>query len=280
MGVSTATLSLFLTSSYTGDNETVAQKAMQFLELGAAREQMAASPPICMNVGNTKKILAAVKMAHEGNEIHLVYGPAGCGKSTALKYYAKKTSGTVYVEVDATTGSHRNVLISVLEAMGEIPKNRPTAQIMREILSMLKGTNRLLLIDEAQHLNERAFDTLRAINDKAGVGIIFSGNRGILKRMFGRFEMEYDQLFSRFGGFCEVQNYYSTEDISGIYAGVQLDGESVNHLRKVANQKGGMRRMDKQYRLAANIAKALRQKLTLPLLLEADKRLSIVKGKN
>ena len=276
MGVSTAVLSQFLSDTYPGDNVTVAQKAMQFLEMGAARERMAGSAPICLSVGNTQKILREVKMAHEANHILLVYGPAGCSKTMTLKYYAQNTNGVIYVEADATISSQRNILISVLEELGETPQRASTAQIMRKILSLVHDTNRLLIIDEAQHLNERAFDTLRAINDKAKIGIIFSGNRSILGRMFGRKEPEYDTLFSRIGGFCELYNQHTLEDISGIYKNFFVNEKCAEHLQRVATRKGGLRRMDKEYRLAVNIANTLQQDLSLPLLQEADKRLNVI----
>lgn len=274
MSVSGTTLSQFLSGTYPGDNKAVAQKARQFLELGAARKRLASSPPICLSVKNTERVLTAVKMAHEASHMLLVYGPAGCSKTTSLKHYAEQISGTVYVELDATVSSKREVLIAVLEALEETPRGS-TAQIMRQTLSILRNTNRLLIIDECQHMNEKAFDALRAINDKAGAGIVFSGNKSVLKRMFGRMEPEYDQLFSRFGEIVELHNRYSAADIAGIYKEYPVDRECVEYLGKVANQKGGLRRMDKQYKMAVNIAETLQLPLALPFLLEAEKRLAV-----
>ena len=279
MNVSDTTLSQFLSNIYPGDNEAVAQKAAQYLELGAARKRMAKAPPFCSAVENTIKILTAVKMAHEGNDVLLMFGPSGCSKTTTLRGYAQQTNGAIYVEADATTGSQRNILISIMEALGKYPVRISTAQMMRDIISRLSGTNGLLIIDEAQHLNERAFDTLRAINDKAGIGIVFSGNRSILKRMFGRLELEYDQLYSRVGVFCELKNKYALEEISKMYKGICNDKQCLEYLHRTANQKGGLRRMVKHYKLAVNIADTLEQNLSVPILMEADKRISVT-GRN
>ena len=276
MGVSTATLSQFLSETYPGDNHSVAIKGKQLMELGAARQRLAVSPPICLKVKNTKRILTAVKLAHEAQHMLLIYGPAGCSKTTSLKHYSKQATGTVYVELDATMGSQRNAVIAVAEAIGDISTSRSTAQIMRSLLAELRDTNRLIIIDECQHLNERSFDALRAINDKAGVGIVFSGNKNVLKRMFGRMEPEYDQLFSRFGEIVELKNRYSYDDIAGIYNSCPIDSECLDYLADVANKKGGLRRMDKQYKMAANIADTLKQSLSMPFLLEAEKRLNVV----
>jgi len=275
MGISPATLSQFLSETYPGDNHAVAQKAMQFLEIGTARQRLASSPPICLSVRNTERILTAVRMAHEASHVALIHGPAGCSKTTSLKHYAEQTSGVVYVELDATISSQCNVLIAILDAL-EVSAKGSTAQIMRQTLSQLKNTNRLLIIDECQHLNEKAFDMLRAVNDKAGIGIVLSGNRSVLKRMFGRMELEYDQLFSRFGEIVELENRYSLADITNIYKEHPVDNECLEYLSKVANQKGGLRRMDKEYKMAVNIADTLQVTLSMPFLIEAEKRLKVI----
>ena len=277
MGVSTATLSQFLSESYPGDNSEVARKALQLLEIGEARKNLIRSPSVNLSVSNTERILTEVKMAHIDNDILLVYGPAGCSKTTALKYYAEKVNGAVYVEADATTGSQRAIITLILEALGESTTRASTAQMMRMIISKVKGTNQLIIVDEAQHLTERAFDTLRAINDKGEIGIVFSGNPGILKRMFGRLEQEFDQVYSRVGGFCELYNRYSLEDIDGIFKNHMLDKECIRYLHQIANRKGGLRLMVKQYKLAANIATTLSQDISIPLLEEASRRMNVIR---
>ena len=69
--------------------------------------------------------------------------------------------------------------------------------MMQRIITKLSGTNSLIIIDEARHLTTKAFDTIRAINDKAHIGIVYAGNPEILRRMYGRQEEELDQLYSR-----------------------------------------------------------------------------------
>lgn len=213
-------------------------------------------------------------MAHASNEILLLYGPAGCGKTTALKHYAENNNGVTYIEADATTGTPRAILLTLLESIGGQPIGS-TTQVMKSILNTLRGTNRLIIIDEAQHLTERSFDTIRAINDKIGIGLVYSGNPGILKQMYGRKEQEFDQLYSRIGLHCELANKYSLDDIRNIFSGLDVSEECIKYLKKAAQKKGGLRLMIKQYKNAANIAAALGQSLTVDYLEEAARRMSI-----
>ena len=274
LNISDTVLSLFLANSYTGDNQKVIEKVKQYLHIGAVRKALTPNPNYCETLLNTQQITDCLQMAHASNEILLLYGPAGCGKTTALKHYAEHNNGVIYIEADATTGTPRAILLTLLESIGGQPIGS-TAQVMKSILNILRGTNRLIIIDEAQHLTERSFDTIRAINDKIGIGLVYSGNPSILKQMYGRREQEFDQLYSRIGLHCELTNKYSLDDIRNIFSGLDVSEECIKYLKKVVQNKGGLRLMIKQYKNAANIAAAFGQSLTVDHLEEAARRMSI-----
>lgn len=274
LGVSKTCLSQFLNDVYTGNNLELAKKAEQLVRMGTARREAAKAPEICLTVRNTKTILEKVRISHIYNDILLIYGPAGCGKSTALKYYAQQNNGVIYVEADATTNSPRSILELITEAMGEIPKGS-TGYMMRKIIAKLTGTNRLLIIDEAQHLTEKSFDAVRAINDKAHIGIVYAGNPSILKRMYGRQEEELDQLYSRVVYKCCLKNSYTLEDIAGIYEKFNINKECTQYLYQISKRKGGLRLMVNQCRIAQNLAAALHESFSVKHLEKAAARMGI-----
>ena len=274
LDISDTVLSLYLANSYTGDNKKVTEKVKQYLHIGAVRKTLTPNPNYCESLFNTQRITECLQMAHASSEILLLYGPAGCGKTTALKHYAEHNNGVTYIEADATTGTPRAILLTLLESIGGQPIGS-TTQVMKSILNTLKGTNRLIIIDEAQHLTERSFDTIRAINDKIGIGLVYSGNPSILKQMYGRREQDFPHLSSRIGLHCELTNKYSLDDIRNIFSGLDVSEECIKYLKKVAQNKGGLRLMIKQYKNAANIAAALGQSLTVDYLEEAARRMSI-----
>ncbi|WP_195556361.1 AAA family ATPase [Anaerotruncus colihominis] len=274
LGVSKTVLSLFLGGTYTGNNEELAKKIEQYIRMGTARQAVAKAPEICLSVNNTRAILEKAKIAHLYNDIVLIYGPAGCGKSTALKYYAQHNNGALYVEADVTTNSPRCILKLILAAMGEETKGS-TADMMQTIISKLADTNRLLIIDEAQHLTEKSFDAVRAINDKAHIGIVYAGNPSILKRMYGRQEEELDQLYSRVVYKCPLNNCYTLEDIASIYAGVNINRECMQYLYQISKRKGGLRLMVNQCKIAQNLAAALNEDFSMKHLEKAAVRMGI-----
>lgn len=274
LGISGTTLSFFLKGTYQGDNVEIAQRAEQFINMGTARQEVIQVPDICLTVRNTEAILQKCKIAHVNNEVVLIYGPAGCGKTTALQYYAMQNNGVLYVQADATTNSPRCVLQLILSEMGE-DATGTTNRMMQRIIEKLRDTNQLVIIDEAQHMTERAFDTVRALNDKAHVGLVYAGNPSILQRMYGRQQEDFDQVYSRVIYKCPLKNAYTLEDISAIYSGHDINKDCMKYLYGVSKRKGGLRLMTRQCKLAENIAASLKEQFSLEHLEAAAEMMGI-----
>lgn len=276
LNISKTALSLYLTGSYIGDNEEISNKIKQFLSMSKMRRSLTKDPEINITIGNTEKILDKVLMTHISNDILLIYGSAGCGKTTALKYYAENKNGVLYVQADATAATPRPILSLILNEMGE--KSVGTVFNMKEtIIHKLKDSNRLIIIDEAQHLTEKSFDMLRALNDKANIGIVYAGNPSILKRMYGRKEEEFDQVYSRIGYQCEVSNKYSFEDIKHLFNEFNIPIPCLKYLHKISQRKGGLRQLIKQFKIALNISKALNEDFNINHLEESAEQMGIHK---
>lgn len=277
IGISGATLSLFLKGRYTGDNEEIADSIEQFLFINHKRDTLARKPEICLELHNTGQILEKVYIAQVTGDILLIYGDAGCGKTTALQHYKRNNKNVIYIEADVTNNSYRSVLSMIAEETGE-NGNGSTAALMRRLTGRLKGTAALLIIDEAQHLAPKAFDAIRALNDKAGIGIVYSGNPSIKKRMYGCRQDDYDQVYSRIGYHCPLYNHYSQREIQAVFSSRKLNEECLSYLHRIAQRKGGLRVMVKQYCIAENIARSLNEDFDVIHLQEAAERMGILEG--
>lgn len=275
IGISPTTFSLFLNGRYSGNNEEVAESVMQFLKIEMKRDALSKKPEVFTELKNTKEILSKVYIAQITGDILLIYGDAGCGKTTALRYYEKNNRNVVYIEADVTNNSYRSILTTIAEETG-VNSYGSAAAIMKRLVRFFDGSTALLIIDEAQHLAPKAFDAIRALNDKAGIGIVYAGNPSIKKRMYGNHQEDYDQVYSRVGYHCPLYNRYSLNDIQMIFKGLPLDDECIRCLHKVAQRKGGMRVMIKQYCLAANLALSLDEPFNIVHLKEASERMGIL----
>ena len=76
---------------------------------------------------------------------------------------------------------------------------------MNTLVEQLAGTNRLIIIDEAQHLTKKTLEHLRSISDETGVGICFVGNEEVYSRLKGSGKADFAQIFP---GLPSAGRYY------------------------------------------------------------------------
>ncbi len=251
ISLSTATISQFLSGSYTGDNQEVSVKISSFLDLQEMREDYINAPAFTDQLKNTRKINIALDYVFANRCMGVVAGVSGCGKTTALKNYRKIMNGVVYIQADATKWSPCSILRLILKSMGVTYKGS-ASDILDKLVKELSGTDKLIIIDEAQHLRPKAFDTLRALNDRAEVGVIYAGTPDIIDRMIAvRTREDFDQIYSRIGYTCHLKNRFSEDEIAALFAGFNLDKMVIKYLCKAASQKGGLRYMVNLFKVAA-----------------------------
>ena len=268
MGISSSVISQFLKGAYTGDNENTAKSISQYLEIARERLSDAKETTFYEGLQNTKEVLLACKYAHRKNEIVLVRGDAGAGKTTALEHYMAHNTGVIFVTADSCTVSPTAILNLIAEEMGLKPINSK-ARIMKTLITNLAETSRLVIIDEADHLSFDALQAIRNLNDKCKIGIVLAGNNKLYNQMVtGPRGGEYDQIRTRIIKRAKVSNNYSPDEISAIFP--NLDNKSLNYIVRLA-RKESLRAASKIYSLALDYTNAQKQSLSLKALEEIVK---------
>lgn len=269
-GLSTSVISQFLNSSYAGDNEEVARTISQYLTISKKRLNAVSTTQFYPELRNTEDVLFTCFYAHQHNEIALVTGDAGAGKTTALHHYTDTSTGVIFVTANACTTSATAVLSLICKELGQQVPGRK-AMLMNILVEQLKGSNRLIIIDEADHLSFDALQAVRNINDLAGVGIVLSGNDKIYRQMLaGRRSYEFDQLRTRIVVRKKVVNDYTIEEMTAIFPG--LKQECIGYLLKLANSES-LRTAKKLYEVAMDFAAAQRTTLTVKHLRNTQRQL-------
>lgn len=251
IGMSGTTISQFLNSSYAGDNQEVAVRISSYLDLQEMRKDYIEAPAFTDKLRNTRKINTALDYVFANRCMGVVAGVSGCGKTTALKNYQKIMNGVIYVQADATKWSPCSILKLIAKSMRKDIKGS-ASDILDSLVEELSGADRLIIIDEAQHLTPRAFDTLRALNDRAEIGVIYAGTPDIIGRMvIGRLKEDYDQVYSRIGYTCNLQNRFTEKEITALFEAFNLDKTVIKYLCKTASKKGGLRYMVNLFKVAS-----------------------------
>lgn len=127
----------------------------------------------------------------------ILAGYVGTGKTTALKHYADNHSNVLLIEADPDMNAGV-LLTDLLEAAGAVSSGKSIADKFRSLVKSLKGSDRLIIIDEAEKMMPRTLEYLRRIRDKAGIGIVLAGTER-LSSLINREHGQFDQIRSRVG---------------------------------------------------------------------------------
>lgn len=138
----------------------------------------------------------SAKEADEGGFV-IISGSPGVGKTTALEQYKEEHPNSIYiVGSESTNGSA--VLDEILQNLN-IKCSQHVKKKAKEglIIDALKGTNRLIILDETDKCHIDTPDPLRTISDKAGIGVVLAGNVGLRDDVAtgqGRYDLIEDRV--------------------------------------------------------------------------------------
>jgi len=268
-GLSTSVISQFLNDSYNGDNDEVARTISQYLTVSKTRLNTVSMVQFNPELYNTKEVLFACLYAHRRNDIALVSGDAGAGKTTALQHYAANNTGVILVTANACTTSATAILGLIVQKLGKQVPGRKAA-LMNMLVDQLHNSSRLIIIDEADHLSFDALQAIRNLNDLAGVGIVLSGNDKIYRQMLsGRRSYEFDQLRTRIVIRKKVYNEYTLDEMAVMFPSTNQDG--IAYLMKLACSES-LRTAKKLFDVAAEFASAQHVSLTAKLLRDTQRQ--------
>lgn len=201
LGISPATLSYFLKGTYTGDTDTVCEKVKDFLATEAEREKLRMKSGI-VQTRTFKTIQTFCNLVLTHQICGMLTGEAGCGKTTALKEFAKVHPSVILIEADH--GYTAKALFDELCAELGLDDRGSLHEKLVRVVGKLKDSGRLIIIDEAEHLPYRALELVRRVHDKAGVGIAYCGMPRLEKNVQGD-RNHYAQINSRISAPCRAK---------------------------------------------------------------------------
>ncbi|MEO0258985.1 MAG: AAA family ATPase [candidate division WOR-3 bacterium] len=198
IGRSTAAISQYLSGSYAGNISQLEEILQGYI---TRYKEKLRKPKLCIEFVNTsiaRKCFEVARLCHLDGEMGLLYGDAGLGKTMAIKEYAKRNSDVVLIEADLGYTA-KIVIAEIYKALG-LPGEAcgHIHNMMDRIVERLKGSGRLIIIDEAEHLPYKALELIRRIHDKTGVGILLVGMPRLRDNVAGS-NYQYKQLYSRIG---------------------------------------------------------------------------------
>ncbi len=195
----------------------------------------------------SEDVYKLIQFCHFEKGMVVAHGDAGIGKTKgAEKYYKENPSSTIYLQATPSSGTLGNILKLLARAL-KINERLGKLDLILSIRERLEGSNKVIIIDEAQHLKLGALEEIRTLSDPnditgtSGTGIVLIGNTEVYSKMLGKQEAKFAQLFSR----IRLNKYYTTkkvkkEDIKMLFPKLE-DKEALNFLHGISRTKWGIR---------------------------------------
>jgi DNA transposition AAA+ family ATPase len=300
IGISSSTFSEVVGGRYKGDWKQVIFDLDRWLEDEHKRD---ASPrptefvrtKVAEDIMTVAEATATLKM------MGLVFGPAGIGKTIALQAVAAEKPGSVFISIETAAASGAGVVDALARAVRANPRARQSSMrhTLEEVKEKLRGTGRLIIIDECHKLcgdsatDERALNIIRDIHDHNGVPILLSGTVDLgayLDRKQARGKEPMAQIRSRIGVCCDLSErcaadgpqgggdpLFTIEEIRRVFAKskMRLAPDAARFLMLLANvpDSGGLRTCRNLVIMATKINQAKAEGLSADMLRQSQRML-------
>lgn len=267
LGVTAGLLSAYRSQKYQGSIQNVEAKLSEFFrhtdEAAAAQAKAEPYKPAESYVPTSisQDVYNTIQYCQIERGMVILHGDAGIGKTKgAQKYVSDNPATAIYIQASPTFGSLGSFLKILARTLG-IAETKSKLDLVLNIRDKLDGTNRVLIVDEAQHLKLQALEEIRTLSDpnmitgKPGIGIVLIGNSEVYDRMLGRQEARFAQLFSR----IRMNRLYLTgnitkQDVEKLFPALRTAGneKQMDFLLGVSKSKWGIRGAVNVYENAIN----------------------------
>lgn len=249
IGYSASVLSQYLGGTYTGDNARFERRAEDWLR---ARDRKRRIGVPLIESEATRTVMAALETIRRTNDVGVIYGDAGIGKTSGIALYLEENPTCVHITLSRWARTDCQIERLVFGAMdsGAWKGNTPRAEF---IAAKLRGSNRLLIVDNAHKATAAGLEWLFDLHDETRIPIALVGNEEVLKPIQAN-----DQRFSRVGLKQPVTVNKPRALVRHLVQSVapHFAGHVETMLEQVAEQHGRFRAVFKGISLSATLAEA------------------------
>lgn len=241
-------LSKYLSGKPEGDVERLESLILDTIKTWTLREETRTR--LFSNVISTR-IARVLGRVRQTNDVGLIHGPAGLGKTCGAELFALANPTAVMVTVNKRKGNASGLESAIFSAV-ESSNWRKHGTRWDFLVAKFKGSNRLLILDNAHRLTKSAREWLFDFHDETGIPVALLGNPEVLDAI-----RLNDQQFSRIG-LCHGLKLTKEEvkrPVEQLTAQLIPDANgSVQRLaEQVASHEGHFRALKKQCVLARDI---------------------------
>lgn len=246
IGRSVTAMNQYVQGKYKGDIANMEERIANFIRRVREKQNALRIDERFVSTPTARKGLGVLDYAHQECEICVLYGAAGLGKTMILKEYARRDDAVIFIEADP--GYTARTLLEELCGRLKLDKSGNIHTLIDLCAEKLRGSERLLVIDEAELLPYRALEVVRRLHDKAGIGVVMAGMPRLIVNLKGK-RGEFAQLYSRVALALDLGNALEREDFDQIAVDLMPEAEDQKISDALYDQsKGNARRLFKMAR--------------------------------
>lgn len=205
--------------------------------------------PEFVETPTAKAIIATITYAQLAADYGLVVGEPGIGKTMALENFRDSRPNAWLATMSPATEGPVPMLKAIGFVLGLCSPAVGAIEMSQKIVTHLRGTRGVLILDEAQHLGQKALDELRAIIDASKIGLVLAGDTTLREKISA-----FSQLSSRIGKNAPIGGL-SAADSTALARSLGIDGtDERRFLELISRQRGGLRCVVKTVRLGRTYA--------------------------
>ena len=232
--------SSFLAGTYATPHKMI-ERIEQLLKISVKRDVAPKKPGFAMTTAS-RQVTALITLCHVQGELGVAYGDPGVGKTMAIRQYAKENPDAIVITVSPTFNSIAAVNELIAEKLKIKGKNN--RRITAEIIAKLKGSKRIIIVDEAQHLKARVVNHLRSIVDATEdeetgerIGMALIGNDEIYHELRVRQAAAFGQVADRVVSWAHVAAANTKlEDLKLIFSEADFDRDALELLHRISKK--------------------------------------------
>ncbi len=226
-GISPAAVGQILSGRYPADPSAHLEAMTAAVDREQEREREPAEIPYT-ETSVAKMVRSVIRRAHQDRDFGIFAGRVGVGKTVALRHYAAEHQTTA-VLIEAYPGAGAPVVLRLIaSSVNALITRRTVADTTAAIVETLRGSDRVILVDEAETLTPQALLHLRRISDAARVGVVLAGTPGLMALVHDP-DGKFGQITSRIGWWPPLCQSISAEDaalLTAAYLGEDLAAET------------------------------------------------------
>jgi len=176
LNVGATQVSKYLNKHPEGDVDTLEAAAEDVLSAASRRRAVANLALFPTSV--SRRVAVALETIRRTNDVGLIVGPAGAGKSCAVELYARANPATIIVTASRWNATACGLIRLVFDAL-ESRSWKGNESKASWIEARLRGSNRLLCIDNAHRLSMSGREFVFDFHDSTRIPIALIGNESI-----------------------------------------------------------------------------------------------------